>query len=77
MELKAAPDWIEALAIKYGASRAQILSAKLTKDIAQAEHKLEILIKKVAKLLAPRSVTQSDVRTLIENKLSAHCTKHV
>jgi hypothetical protein len=75
MALPAAPDWIEALSLKYRASRAQILSAKLTKEIAQAEHKLEILIRKVGKLLAPLSVTESDIRTLIENKLSERYTK--
>lgn len=76
MELPAVPDWIEALSLKYRASRAQILSGKLTKEIAQAEHKLEILIRKVGKSLAPLNVTERDIRTLIENKLSERYTKH-
>jgi hypothetical protein len=69
MNLPAAPDWIEALSLKYRASRSQILSAKANKTIAQAERKLEILIAKVGKSLQPLGVTKSDIKALIEMRL--------
>lgn len=75
MELPAAPDWIEALSLKYRASRAQILSAGLSKEIAQAERKVEILIGKVGKSLAPLGVTESDIRALVENRLAERYAK--
>lgn len=71
LKLPAAPDWVEALSLKYRASRAQILADKLEFDIEMAERKLRTLIKRVAKSLAPLGVTQDDVRLLIEQRLTA------
>jgi hypothetical protein len=74
MKLPAVPDWVEALSLKYRASRPQILAEKLDFDIKVAEHKLGLLIKRVARPLAPLGVTQDDIRQLIERRLEERYT---
>ncbi len=71
----AAPDWIQALGLKFTATRAQILAEKVNKQIDAAEHKLDILVRKVGKSLAPLGVTERDIRDLIGSRLAERYAK--
>lgn len=70
LKLPAAPDWVEALSLKYRARRSQILTDGYEFDIENAERKLTKLIIRVAKPLAPLGVTEQDIRSLIEGRLA-------
>lgn len=69
-KLPAAPDWVQALSLKYRATRGQILSEGLEEEIAQAERKLAMLITRITKSLSPLGVSENDIRSLVENRLA-------
>ncbi len=69
LELPASPDWIEALSLKYRATRARIVAAGLKQSIGDAEQKLAALVRKTAKPLAPLGVSERDLNELIERRL--------
>jgi hypothetical protein len=69
LDLPSSPDWIEALSLKYRASRSRIWAAKLDKDVAAAEKKLARLVSRVEKSLAPFGVTSGEIAALIERRL--------
>jgi len=70
LRLQAAPDWIEALSLKYRGTRAQILARGYQVDIEKAERKLNRLVTRAYNLLAPLGVTQHDLRALIDDRLA-------
>lgn len=45
----------------------------LAKEVEQAEHKLALLVAKVAKLLIPLGVTIADIRSLVETRFKERC----
>ena len=53
LELPAAPDWIEALSFKYRTTRSRIIKDGFQRQIQEAEHTLDKLIKRDSKSLAP------------------------
>ena len=69
MKIKAAPDWVDALSLKYRAKRAQLISGKHLASIAAAEKTLTKLIKECAKKLSPLGISDKDIRLLIEDRL--------
>ena len=70
LKLPAAPDWIEALSLKYCGTRAHILAGGYNFDIEKAERKLGKLVARVTKLLAPLGVTEQDLRLVVEDRLA-------
>jgi hypothetical protein len=69
-KLPGAPDWIEALSLKYRATHAQIREARLDERIRKADRQLEKLTSRVAKSLAPLGVTEQEVRDLVEASMA-------
>lgn len=69
LRLPATADWAEAISLKYCATRAEILAGKLEGKIRNAERKLDSLIVKAAKSLAPVGVTEQDIRSIVERRL--------
>ena len=76
LDVPAAPDWIEALSLKYRASRGRILADRLAPEIAKAERKLAAVISKVAKSLAPLGITEKDIQALIDERLVERYAGH-
>jgi hypothetical protein len=70
LKLPAAPDWIEALSLKYRGTRGQILAGGHNFSIERAERKLHKVVARAAKLLAPLGVTQQDLRVLVDDRLA-------
>lgn len=70
--LPAAPDWIQALSLKYRATRAEIINEDMQVEIQEAERKLALLIAQIAKRMAPLGVTETetDLRKLAEARLA-------
>lgn len=65
----AAPDWVEALSLKFRMDRARLLQSGRMAEVAAAEKKLAGAIAKAAKSLAPLGVPETDIRTLVERVL--------
>lgn len=76
LKLPAAPDWIEALSLKYRAARGHIWAGGYDKDIANAEKQLTKLIARVAKPLSPLGITERDIRSLVEARLAERYSAH-
>jgi hypothetical protein len=75
LQLPAAPDWIEALSLKYRSTRAQILAGGYERDIQKAERKLDKLIKKVVESLSPLGISEQDIQLLVERRLTERYAK--
>jgi len=69
LALPAAPDWVEALSLKYRVHRARLLQSGRLAEVAAAEKQLAATIAKAAKSLAPLGVGEADVRRLVERIL--------
>ncbi|MGC2519347.1 MAG: hypothetical protein WA373_09625 [Burkholderiales bacterium] len=72
LEMDGAPEWVQALLLKYRRTRGEILANKLQPKIDDAERQLEKLLRRTAKHLAPLGVTIDDLRKLIELRLQKH-----
>ena len=70
LDLPAAPDWVETLALKFYATRAQILAGGYDPQIRLAERQLDKLVKRTVKGLSAFGVTEQDIRSLIETRLA-------
>jgi hypothetical protein len=69
LEVPARREWIESLALKYTLPRGRIIAEGLGSEVAAAERKLDALIRRAAKSLAPFGVTTVDVQDLVERRL--------
>jgi hypothetical protein len=72
MNIRAAPDWVEALAMKYRLPRGRIVAEGLAERVEDAERQMDRLIVRCAKSLAPLHVSEADLRELVEKRLIAH-----
>ena len=70
LEVPARREWIESLALKYTLPRGRIIAEGLGSEVTAAERKLDTLIRRVAKSLAPFGVTTADVQDLVERRLA-------
>lgn len=64
------PEWIEALALKYTLPRARIIAEGRAGEVRAADRKLNALVRRVAKSLAPMGVSTADVEALVERRLA-------
>ena len=71
LALPAAPDWVEALSLKYRVHRSKLLHSGCLKEVDAAEAKLDATIAKATKPLAPLGITEADVRKLVDEALAA------
>lgn len=71
LALPSAPDWVEALSLKYRVHRSRLLHSGRLREVEAAEAKLTATISKAAKALAPLGVAEADIRQLVENVLAA------
>lgn len=69
LALPAAPDWVEALSLKYRVHHSRLLQSGRHREVEAAEKKLATTIAKAAKVLAPLGVPEADVRGLVERVL--------
>jgi hypothetical protein len=74
MKLPSVPDWVQALSLKYRATRGQIISDGLVKDIARAENNLAKLIRRVGETLSPLGVTETDLQELVDRRMAERHT---
>lgn len=70
LEMPSTPDWIEALSLKYRARRSSVLAKGYDLAIEKAEKKLDKLIAKITKQLAPLGVKESDIRSLVDKRFT-------
>jgi hypothetical protein len=70
LEVPSRREWIESLALKYTLPRGRIIAEGLGSEVAAAERKLDALVRRVAKSLAPFGITTADVQELVERRLA-------
>ena len=62
-------EWMEGLALKYTMPRGRIIAEGRGAEVRAAERKLDALLRRVAKSLAPMGVTAEDIEALVERRL--------
>jgi len=70
LDVPAAPDWAGALSLKFRVPPPEAVARGYTSQIAEAERKLGLLLARVTRLLSPLGVTEDDLRTLVERRIS-------